>query len=479
MNDPKIIICLSRKEISIYLSKDKGASAPSSLLKGEGPVKLDSFGGKEAAAPLFKIGKKADELFRKALDEEVPGWLEEHSKEELPVVLLLDNDVEEAGKESVLADLSRWGFENIKVSRSDTVLFDYLNREYDYDGLVSVGSDGRNLLVSMYSIEKPEIIVRKTLQDAANDNRVEAVAAKIWEQVSDYTLDLDKETELPALRREAEDFLASGRSEKEGNVRLSDGDTYAYFLNRHMLKDLGNDQVSLDRVFTEIMLDNGMHDRSRMAIVLRSHAIRSFYLKENLTNSFDRVYEETDSVLNEVLKRVATLHWDKISEEVNPHLVKEKASSKPDPTKSVKNESRKDAPDTGTDEEQEDTSEDKKTSDSNLIPVILSASVKKEKAGIFKKKNVLTINVDFPETNKLKWASVLCVQEKPLKSVEQRNVVKSFDRGDKGPFTVKLDLPLSNCPEAKKLRVYFKPDPDEPIGINSAYLCDPCTVNVD
>lgn len=476
MNDPKIIICLSGKEISIYLSKEKGASAPLSLLHGDGSVMLEHFGGKEAASPLFKIGKKADALLRKALDEEVPGWLDNHSKEDLPVILLLDNDIDDAGKKSVLADLSRWGFDKVKVSRSDTVLFDYLNKEYDYEGLVSVGSDGRNLFVSMYSAENPATIERKTLQDAANDNRLEAVAMKIWEQVSDYTLDLDMETEFPALRREAEDFLASGRSEKEGNVRLSDGDTYSYFLNRRMLKDLGEDRVSLDRVFTEIMLDNGLHDRSRMAIVLRTHAIGSFYLKENLTNSFDRVYEETDSVLNEVLKRVATLHWDKISENVNPKFVKDRIP--PTPVSPNNEPTDKVAPSTETDDEKEDSPKNKKNSKSDLIPVVLTASVKKEKAGMFKKKNVLTINVDFPETNKLKWASVLCVQDDPLVIVEPQNIVKSFDRGDKGPFTIKVDLPLSSCPNARQLRVYFKPDPDEPVGINNAYICDPCTVDI-
>ncbi|MDE6006924.1 MAG: hypothetical protein K2G67_05170 [Muribaculaceae bacterium] len=479
-----IIIRLSGREISLYLSKDKGAGAPLPFPAAKWPMKLESFGGEEASAPLFKIGKKVDELFHKVIEEELPVWCDSHSKEELPIILLLENDLDETAKSTVVSELHRWGFENVHVSRSDTALFDYLNQEYDYEGLVAASSDGRNLFISLYSAEKPEIIERKIFPDAANDNRVEAVAAKIWEQVSDCTLDLDLETEIATLRKEAEDFLSSGKSEKEGDVRLSDGDVYPYFLNRHMLKELGGDQVSLDRLFTEFMLDYGMHDRSRMAIVLRTHAIGNFYIKENLVKSFNKVYEETDSMLNEVQKRLVALNLNKISENVNPLLIKKKEKDIPkhEQVSDEQAENHKGKPNIDNDsytDSEEIRKADKQSADSHLIPVELSATIKKEKAGLFKKKSVLTINVDFPETNKLKWASVLCVQEKPLKSVESENIVKEFDRGDKGPFTIKVDLPLSRCPDARKLRIYFKPSPDEPVGINNAYLCEPCVVNVE
>lgn len=485
MTNPKIIIRLSGREISIYLSKDKGAGAPLPFPQGKWPMKLESFGGEEASAPLFKIGKKADELFRKVIEEELPIWFDSHSKEELPIILLLENDLDETVKSTVVSELHRWGFENVHVSRSDTALFDYLNQEYDYEGLVAASSDGKNLFISLYSEEKPEIIERKIFPSAASDNRVEAVAAKIWEQVSDCTLDLDLETEIATLRKEAEDFLSSGKSEKEGNVRLSDGDVYPYFLNRHMLKELGGDQVSLDRIFTELMLDYGMHDRSRMAIVLRTHAIGNFYIKENLVKSFNKVYEETDSMLNEVQKRLVALNLNKISENVNPLLIKEKEKKIPKPEPAADGQTDDCKRNKNIDEERDLYSDeevrkaDNQSADSHLIPVELSATIKKEKVGLFKKKSVLTINVDFPETNKLKWASVLCVQEKPLKSVESENIVKEFDRGDKGPFTIKVDLPLSRCPDARKLRIYFKPSPDEPVGINNAYLCEPCVINVE
>lgn len=113
-----------------------------------------------------------------------------------------------------------------------------------------------------------------------------------------------------------------------------------------------------------------------------------------------------------------------------------------------------------------------------LIPLRLTASVEKVKTGLFRSKKVLKVRAELPDGNALPCNSVLLIQDKPLASIQDRYIRAEYDRGESGPFEFSSDLPLPQCDGAARLRVYFKPHPDEAIGINNAFDCNECKVEL-
>ncbi|MDE6332461.1 MAG: hypothetical protein K2L80_07645, partial [Muribaculaceae bacterium] len=113
-----------------------------------------------------------------------------------------------------------------------------------------------------------------------------------------------------------------------------------------------------------------------------------------------------------------------------------------------------------------------------LIPVRLHATVEKVKTGLFRSKKVLKVKVELPDGVSLPCNSVLLIQERPLASVQDKYIRAEYDKGEEGSFEFSADLPLAQCDGASRLRVYFKPHPDEAIGINNAFECNECNVEL-
>lgn len=454
MIHPRIFINLSNKEISLSYSEGNGTDLPMPFPPGNWPMKLHDFGGSSAAAPTFKIGKELNERFN-SLFEDRPGL-----KSDTEVMLVLENDIEANYIVKIANDLMKWGFSNVRHTHPDVQIANLMLRDFPLRGIVVADSDGKDLFLSLYNPGKDDF-ERVTLLGFGKDNRVELAADMIWDQVKDLTAGLKKDREIEALKNAAERFLASNRAETTGSVILSDGDSYDFFLSRKKIKenDAGNEE-SLDDKFTEILLQHNMADRSQQVIVLRGKAIGNRFLQENLTEAFRTVEEETGSLAEAVIRSRADEKWELLSD--HPKL-----------TESVLI----DPPTTPGDEDDEDDKPDP-VGNATFTKVNLSAQIVKEKAGFLKKKNVLKLTVDLPDGRPLKWKSVICIQEKPLKNVEEENIVKELERGDTPPFKFSFELPLPNAPKANRLRIYFKASPDEKIGINNAYDCEPLVIDL-
>lgn len=468
MSLSRIIIKISKTDISLFYVPDSEEAMPLLLPDAVWPMPLRKFGGAKAESPTFAIGKGVDERLESfsVPGSSHPNVFGEYPKAELPILVIAENDIADSGIENICANLERWGYNKVKVTRPDVVVTDFYNREAEHENLVIASSNGTDLTVSVFLKNGTPRLERRNFDGRAVDNRVDGLAMKIWEQVKDNTFDLSVDTELAALRRESEAFLKENRYEKNGEIRLSDGDYYQYIISRKTLDELPATEESVEDLFTAYLQDNGLADRSNTALILRNDAIGSHYLRGALVKSFPTVANEEGSIQDMIYRFIANRDWEKISGSIDPTLVKESKTQiekDPMPGKVM------------IDPEPEESTED---DIKEFIPVEIHANIEKVKTGLFYKKSVLKITIDLPLGVALPWDSVLCVQEEPLLMIDPRKIVKEYEKGRKGPFALKLDLPLAQCPKAKKLRIYFKPHPDEPIGINNAYEQDPVTVEV-
>ncbi|MDE6741232.1 MAG: hypothetical protein K2J58_02755 [Muribaculaceae bacterium] len=476
MGITRILITVSKTDIAMAYATGGENALPVSLPGGNWPMPLVRFGGAQAASPSFRIGKGVEERLQEFCPPQTPkeNIVKSISKGELPIVLIAESDLTDGNVADMLVDLRKWGFDQIRYTRPEVLLTDYYNREYCYDGLAIVSSNGKDIAVSLFRRSDPSQLIRKVFEGRAADIRVESVAMKIWDQVKDRTLDLRYETERNALLYEAEKILRENPKEKNDNIRLSDNDSYHYFLTNKMLNDLPVTEESLESIFTNYLQENGMADRGNAAVILRNQAIGNHYIADSTTRYFASKEQDTGSLRDAIARTIANMDLEKIGDSIDQSFADKIPQGH--------------GPGGVTPKPGEDKTDPKKVKPverpvdppvREFIPVNITARIDSVRVGFLKRKSVLHITIDLELGTSLPWDSVLCVQADPLVTIEERNVVRTYEKGKRGPFSLDLDLPLAQCPKAKKLRVYFKPDPNEPIGINNAYVQDPVTVDVD
>lgn len=483
---------LSGMKISLEYVRGNGAGSPEPFPRGNWPMPLAAFSRNHKAAfgpdLVFDITDRLKTLFDETLS--ASGDLEA-LKVSLPVAILLENDVADDAGTAVKEGFAKLGYGNVAIIRPDLLTADYYRREYHPQGVVTVNSDGKDLFISLSLDSQPGGVARKVMPGDGYDPRTEALAVKIWEQVRDYTIDLRMDNESAALQQAALRYLLSGKSEMEGSVRLSDGSEYDFFVNRSMVNNDGTRKIQA--ALADFLSEFGLADRSRSVLVLRGDAIDSPYLRESLTPGFGEVAEMKGNLRDAVLRlalssadvRLANSDTAGASpmEIVKPAPRQEPESNlRPEPAKQsagfASPQPTIPTPQPATDNGQRTTDNRQPEKGNPPMPIKIEATVETVKTGFLKKKKVLKVYIEGEGNVKLKWHSVLCVQEKPLSTVEMENVVKDYDRGSKLPFSLDIDLPLKQCPDAKRLRIYFKPHPDEPVGINNAYEVAPCTVTL-
>lgn len=487
MGITRILITISRSDISMaYATGDENA-LPVSLPVGNWPIPLARFGGVRAEYPTFQIGKGVEEKLQEFYPPQTPGEniFKSIPKSELPIVVIAENDVPDSGLTDIVADLRKWGFDSVRTVRPDVLVIDYYNALYPYDGVVVVSANLRDVAVTLFKRDEEARVVRRTFDGRAIDNRIGSVAEKIWEQVKDNTFDLRFETERDALFAEAEKFLKEGRREKNGMIRLSDNDTYQYFLTRDMLSDIPQTDDWLESAYTDFLQANGMADRNNLAVVVRNEAIGNRYVYDAVTKFFGSKAEDKGSLADALARRIANLSWEAVTGDIDRSLIKKKEGSDgrggggqtDNPVPGGGNGPTGGGTQTGPEKPIEEPIKPPK----EFIPVEITAHIETERTGLlglFGSKSVLHINIDLELGTALPWKSVLCVQEGPLVVVDPRYVVRTYEKGRRGPFALDLDLPLPHCPKAKSLRVYLKPHPDENVNINNAYVQDPVIVEV-
>ena len=447
-----------------YTSGERhGATVP--LPGGPWPMTLSRFAGRE--------NPQLDGEFCLDIMKRIERFLASYSGAEgdnIPlaetdVVFLLENSISDAQAGEIERDFRIRGV-NVSVMRPDILIAEYYRRENSVAGVVIANSDGKDLDLSVALTANPGEMARRPLPGLGNDPRAKVLAEKIWDQVSDRTIDLRMENEMEVLVEAANRFIRKGRSESDDVVRLSDGEEYDFSLTRSMLPR--DESRKIEAEFSGFLGEKAhLTDRSGSVLVLRGDAIGNHYLKPLLSPGFKEAVEMTGALREAVIRLV--LSEPALSfraNELNPP-----ASGPTGGAGEGKEGSRKE-------EQEEETKTSPKPDDKTVIPVTIEAKVEKVKTGLFSKKSVLKVKISSPGDPKIRWRSVVCVQEKPLSSVQEQNIVREYDRGEKLPFSFDLDLPLSHCRDAKRLRVYFKPHPDEPVGINNAYEANGCTVNL-
>ncbi|MDE6576573.1 MAG: hypothetical protein K2K58_00170 [Muribaculaceae bacterium] len=386
---------------------------------------------------------------------------------DIPIVILLENKLSDKVAANIKSEFLRRGFNKVKTIRIDFVASEFFRREGKWQSVVTVHSDGTDLAVALTLSGQPGAIERITLPGMGSDPRIDALAEKIWDEVSENTIDLSIENEMPALRRAAEAYLESGKSELQGSIHLSDGDDYDFFVDRSMVPKSQTKKLEAD--FSGFLADYDLIDRSRSLLLLSGEATESNFLKNILSPGFGDVQQIKDNLEEALIKFGAAEASADTSFEKK--IVPASAGVKP-PERPADKPADKPQNPPGDDVPPPPVAEEE------LLPVNIEAKIEKIKTGFMKRKSVLKIDISSPGNPKIKWHSVLCVQEKPLSSILPENIVREYDRGAKLPFSLTLDLPLKHCPNAKRLRMYFKPHPDEPVGINNAYETEPCTVTL-
>lgn len=357
----------------------------------------------------------------------------------------------------------------------DAAVSAYYDREYSYDGVLTVDSDGKDVTFSLALRGQTGAIERRRLSGLGRDPRIELLANRIWDDVRDQTIDLRFETERAALEKAALDFIESGKSEVDGMIYLSDGDAYGYYLNRKDANKMQTERgIRLETELGNLLEAFNLADRSNSVAVFAGKTIGNEYLVSTLGRGF-RTVEQLSGALAEAVQRIAEETEDGVAGSLKPLEIPEPVNPEPVP---MEPEVRASAAPVEPQPEHESEKPEPKIVTAAIPVIKIDARVITEKTGMFKKKKVLDIGIDSDDIRKLKWKSVLVIQEKPLTSIIEENVVKEYSRGDELPFYMKLDLPLKNFPKASKLRIYFKPDPDERVGINEAYTQFPVSVDV-
>lgn len=456
----RVIISISAKDILLSRAvEDRDLPVPFPRMGRSVPLR--DFGGERAAAPDYRIGKAFNANFLE-LFVDYPGI-----KENTEIVIEAEANISKEKLEGIRNELIKWGFTNSYPARRDALLCDIFARDFDYKGIVVVFSDGTDLYISTYSPERKDSFARSVFRGLGRDNRTDTVADIIWDQIKNRTLDLHKESQMTALREEAEKFLKSGRSEKNGCIRLSDGQEYDYILSRQELRARSSSEISLDDRFTDLLISQGLGDRTNSILILRGDAIGNRFIEEEMAEAFAKVEEDTGAVAEAADRELLSMTMDKVK--TVPTVEKKGVTMAPPPQSSEI-------------EAAYTETEKKKGNDRNdippFLPIRISASISKEKRGFLKKVQVLKIHLESMDHFPLPYDSVLCIQERPLTSIEERNVVERFEKGEILDSFFSYDLPLSHLKDTNTLRIYFKPSPTEEIGINNAYDSPPLTIDL-
>lgn len=335
------------------------------------------------------------------------------------------------------------------------------------DATVAVESVGDDLFVDVYRRQAGDISrASLKLEGGAADPRLDAVTHQLWKDISERGIDLKFENEKKILQTKAREFLESGRGEVEETVILSDGKEYPYFLDRQTVGALYGEATSrMQTRVADFLAQNGVTDRTRAAVLLVGEAMGNEYLETSLTPGFAAVQKLDTNLLNAIALKIAGIDSVVQPEPVQP--VPQPAAPHPAAPQAPSRQPASPKPEPAPTPSPEAPKTESQTSATPRINI--TAKVESVKAGLFKTKKTLKIRIDSPTLRKLKWASVLCIQENPLVQISQQTVVKEYSRGEDLPFLLDVDLPLAWAPKARKLRVYFKPSPGEPVGINAAY----------
>ena len=459
MNMLNIVITLSGEKIFMEHTSGERRGVYAPLPGMLWPLTLERFTGKKSPAIDAVLSLKIMNRIERFIESYSGPEGENLSLSDIRIVFLVENSISDNEVENIERDYRIRGI-SVKIMRPDLLIAEHYRQEHGIAAIVIANSNGNDLDLSVSLSSQPREIARLSLPGHSNDPRANGLAEKIWDLVSDQTIDLRMENEMEELLKAANRFLESGRAEMDDRVILSDGYEYEFSLQRSMIPR--DKSIHTEIEFSRFLGERAyLTDRSQSILVLRGEAIGNTYLKSLLSPGFMETVEMTGAV-REAIMRLAISDNDLsyTSDELVPKAVAIDTLPTSPQLKRVIDHNPID----------QNTSE--------LIPVSIDAKVEKVKTGFFSKRNILKIKISSPGNPKLKWRSVLIVQPKPLTSIQGEYIVKEYDRGERLPVSINIELPIKNCGDANRLRIYFKPHPEESVGINNAYSSSSYTINI-
>lgn len=254
----------------------------------------------------FAIEKYLADFFYSVMFQQV-GTLEQN-RSTLPVGFIFEADVESKERTFVITTFKNGGYNNVAeidyhVSLLKVILLKGMDREGNHTrSALVVSSDGMDLFCDLYQLADGCLIKSLWMKDRGYDPRVSRVVDTIWKDVMAFNYNLKKEEELELLKREAKDFLDSGKSELEGCVRLSDGRKYDFFVSRRSIENysLASDTQLLPDI--QAMLCQAAIDPEDCMVVLRNKTVGNSFFREVFGHRFSMVCEETSEIREAIMK---------------------------------------------------------------------------------------------------------------------------------------------------------------------------------
>lgn len=203
----------------------------------------------------------------------------------LPLLLMFGADMDDDMCAVVESQLRDNGFGNVLRVHEDDYVLRTLPAMYSQNRLV-LSSDGDWLFGDIY-VGRKQVSSFK-IADAGRDPRVNKLADLIWERTQAENDWLDFKKELPELQRAANRFILSDDSTFDGDVLLSNGQHYHYYLERADLRQFNQkDDAELLRTLYSYVSE--FTNRDDCCVILKGQATMNKYLIEKLKPNFSQV----------------------------------------------------------------------------------------------------------------------------------------------------------------------------------------------
>ena len=166
-------------------------------------------------------------------------------------------------KDSLLGEMKQRGFTQIREYTLSSYICDYI-KGHPY--VLILQSEKGNLYVEYDDTHKKQVIAKTVIEGAGKDPRIEVLSEVIWKKLVSESSYLNKEEAMGKIKEIAKAFLASGKSELDGNIFL-EGENHDFFVRR---KDASIDD--LQEHGSSSVLDS-LNDFANQASINRAETI--------------------------------------------------------------------------------------------------------------------------------------------------------------------------------------------------------------
>lgn len=242
----------------------------------------------------------------------------ENNRSKLPLMIMFAPDLKVHERSFVMESLKGGGYGNVfavnYINRLKKVL---TNKLPNVTVPIFVGGDGFNLYCESPEAKFTDVLVmEEACKDPRLGNAVDIMLTDIIHQGYDqYNADVD--SDLYLLRKYANEFLSSGKKEKQAEIMLSDNISYNYFLKA---SDFGlsskNISESAIRSFDSLKTALSKADilPNQCTVILVDQEVSNDYVERLFKHTFNNVIridnEEREKVLHNLIEDIMDWNYD-------------------------------------------------------------------------------------------------------------------------------------------------------------------------